>query len=266
MVRTTPILFALALAAHPAQAGDLYITLGGGYATDITVDDTDASGRSFEADYEGGLVATAGLGWRKRTARGAGLRFELNGRYFVDDFALEELTLNGVGAQSVDRTQDVSIQQFDTSLEANDPLVFDGEVSGYDVALMGYYDWTIARVFRPYFGAGFGYGVYEVDATAIFLDGDQDTVTGNCILAGVVTDCLAGVGFSQEVDTFVAKATIGLEYMLGRRTAVFGEARYEAVVNGDTDATVFVGGSPSQADVNLKMAGPAAYAGVRFFF
>ena len=269
MLRSFLFSVGFALAAGSAQAGDLYVSGGAGFANGFTIDDNDVDflgrDRNFEADFEGGLVATGAIGWRKTTHRGSGLRIELLGTLLLEDFELDEITLNGVGATAVDRTTDAGIQQFDATLEANDPFLFGGEASGFDVAVMGYYDWQVTHGLRPYFGVGFGYGLYEIEASALFFDGDGDTVTDNCTV-GAQTNCLAGVALSQEIDTFVVKAAIGVEKTLTARAAVFAEARYEAVVGGNTDGTTFVNGTFAQPDVDLKIAQPSAYVGVRLFF
>jgi len=276
MTRALVSAAALALVSTGALADGPYVALGGGWSNGFTIDNPE-SGREFEAEFEGGLKAAAGVGWRKTTARGSGLRIELSGSYIVDGFELDEVTRNGSSATAVDLFSNASLGGFDPSLAGladevagttEAARVFDGSVEGWDVGVMAYYDWPISRNVRPYFGAGAGYGVYDIEATSIFIDtvvADPAT-ENNCALGGVSALCLAGVAFDQEVDSFLVRAVVGAEFVVMQTAAIFVEARYEAVVGGDADAAIISGGATQTSNIDLGLSAPAAYAGVRLFF
>ena len=78
--------------------------------------------------------------------------------------------------------------------------------------------------------------------------------------------CAAGVSFSQEIDTFAVKAVVGVEFVLRNTAAFYVEGRYNAVVGGDADATLFIGGASTTESLDLGLSAPSAQAGFRFYF
>ncbi len=257
-VRSTLRLAALAaaLAATPAVAQDYYgsVTVGG-----VILNDSDNSG-SFSSDFLTGtgttipnntpLPAGTPLGWTTEFDTGYtvsaaigrrfanGLRGELELAYQSNDID----THNNVRAAGIPLdNEDVGVllsgapQQGATVGE----IVDDGQGGVDTTFLMAnlYYDFTAYGAFTPYIGAGVGAGFVNVDYSP------------------------SGVGIVDDEDTVIAYQLIaGGAYALNDRLSLFGQYRYRATEDVETDVDLF------DATLDIENRASVIEAGLRYNF
>lgn len=232
------------LAATPAHAGDIYLSLSGGITSQS---DSDNEGE-FTRDFLTGAGTTipaetplpngTDVGWTTEFKTGymvnGAIGKDLGALRFEGELSLTKANVDthtNVQAAGIDLTNEdaaVLIQEQNTNLGISvGNLVADGQGSlkTTSVFINAYYDFETDSALTPYFGAGIGYTEGQVDfsPTATPIIDDKEQVVSWQLMAGAA-------------------------YEVSENGEIFGGLRYRASSDLEVDSIL----TPIQLDIENK--------------